>query len=251
MEMRLQVFMAHAGFASRRKSEAAIEAGQVRVNGQVVTELGTKIDPAKDRITIQGRRFYLEAPVYVLLHKPKGYVSSTNDPEGRPTVVSLVRTGARLYSVGRLDYNTEGLLILTNDGDLANALMHPRKEIEKTYEVKVRGHLQDQQLAAMAEGMELDDDNSLCAPAKVRRLGATDKNDWIEVTIHEGKNRQIHRMIESLGTHVLKLKRTRYAGLELGDLHAGRWRYLMGREVQMLFRKTGVKPKLAAGRSSP
>jgi 23S rRNA pseudouridine2605 synthase len=240
--MRLQRFLAQAGVASRRKSEELITAGEVRVNGRVVTELGTKVDPDRDRVSVGDRTLTAEAPVYILLHKPKGYVTTAKDPEGRPTVIELVRAGARVFAVGRLDYNTEGVLLLTNDGDLANGLMHPRGEVEKTYHVKLRGHADDKQLQQLAAGVTLDD-GAHTAPARVGRLGETDRNDWIELTVHEGMNRQVHRMVEAVGMSVLKLKRVRYAGLELGDVKLGRWRRLMGREVEMLYRKARLKLK--------
>jgi 23S rRNA pseudouridine2605 synthase len=243
MEIRLQRFMAQAGLASRRKSEELITAGRVKVNGRVVTELGTKVDPARDKVVVGGRALAVEEYVYVLLHKPKGYVTTRSDPEGRPTVMDLVGgIDERVYPVGRLDYNTEGALVLTNDGELANGLMHPRGEVEKTYRVKLQGLAPPEALRALERGVTLDD-GTRTAPARVAALGSTDKNSWIELTIHEGKNRQVHRMAEAVGFNVLKLQRVRYAGLDLGTLAPGRWRRLVAREVDALRRTAGLKKR--------
>ncbi len=250
MEMRLQRFLSQAGVASRRKAEELITAGRVQVNGRVVTELGTKIDSARDRVVVAGRTLSAEEHVYILLHKPKGYVTSRHDPDGRPTVMDLLGgIDERIYPVGRLDYNTEGLLVLTNDGELANGLMHPRGEVQKTYRVKLQGLVPSEQLAALERGVTLDD-GARTAPAKVVALTATDKNSWIELTIHEGKNRQVHRMADAIGFGVLKLQRVRYAGLELGDLQLGKWRRLLAREVDGLRRAAGL-PKKIEHRPSP
>jgi 23S rRNA pseudouridine2605 synthase len=245
MQVRLQRFLAQAGVASRRKAETLITDGRVRVNGRVVTELGTKVDPVRDEVVVGGRSLKAEEPVYLLLNKPKGYVTTVSDPEGRPTVMELVRKadGARVYPVGRLDFNTEGLLVLTNDGDLAHALMHPKREVRKTYEVKLQGLIAPDQLAAWQRGVVLDD-GERAAPAEARILGNTGKNSWVEVTIHEGRNRQIHRMAEAIGFAVLKLQRVRYAGLELTDLKPGACRRLTLREVDELRRAAGLaKPR--------
>ena len=243
MLMRLQRFMAQAGVASRRKAEELITAGRVRVNGKVVTELGTKVDPRKDQVTVGDKHLAVEQHVYLLLHKPRGYVTTLSDPEGRPTVMELLKNVAvRLYPVGRLDFNTEGVLLLTNDGDLAHALMHPSGEVEKTYEVKLRGVALPDVVESFRKGVTLDD-GSRTAPAKVSAMGPTEggSNSWLEVTIHEGKNRQIHRMAEALGHQVAKLQRVRYAGLELGALRPGSYRALAEREVDGLRRLVGMK----------
>ena len=245
MEMRLQRFLAQAGVASRRKSEELITAGRVRVNGKVVTELGTKVDPRKDQVVVGDRHLSAEQHVYLLLHKPKGYVTTLSDPEGRPTVMELVKNvGVRRYPGGRLDYNTEGVLLLTNDGDLAHALMHPSGEVEKTYHVKLRGMAGPDVLDAFKKGVTLDD-GTLTAPAKVTDLGKAGdgNNSWLEVTIHEGKNRQIHRMAESLGYQVAKLQRVRYAGIELGSLKLGSYRALVDRELESIRKVAKLKPK--------
>jgi len=241
--IRLQRFLAQAGVASRRKSEELITLGRVKVNGKVVTELGSKVDPARDKVSVGGRQLAAEEPVYVLFHKPKGYVTTLSDPEGRPTVMELLKTvKERLFPVGRLDFNTEGVLFLTNDGELAHGLMHPKGEVEKTYHVKLRGRVDDAALKSLARGVTLDD-GSKTAPAGVARIGETDKNTWIELTLHEGKNRQVHRMAEAVGHQVLKLERVRYAGLVLGSLKAGSYRRLVAREVDELYRVAGLRKR--------
>jgi pseudouridine synthase len=239
MLIRLQRFLAQAGVASRRKAEELIVAGRVRVNGQVVNELGSKVDPDQDKVMLGGKRLLAERAVYLLLNKPRGYVTTVRDPEGRPTVMSLLRhTGARVFPVGRLDFNTEGLLICTNDGDLAYALMHPKHEVRKTYEVKLQGLVGNDVLRKLADGVILDDGEKT-APAEVVKLGDTGKNSWLAITIHEGKNRQIHRMADALGYNVLKLTRVGYASLELGELKVGDARALTHVEVQALRRAAG------------
>ncbi|HZS37571.1 MAG TPA: pseudouridine synthase [Polyangia bacterium] len=250
MHVRLQRFMAQAGVASRRKSEELITSGRVRVNGQVVTELGTKVDPARDKVVVGGQPLSVEEHVYVLLNKPKGFVTTRSDPEGRPTVMELVKgVEARIYPVGRLDFNTEGVLILTNDGDLAHGLMNPSREVEKIYRVKLRGLIAPDQVAELRAGVTLDD-GARTAPAEVTLLGATEggHNSWLEIAIHEGKNRQIHRMAEALGFQVAKLERVRYAGLDASTVKPGRWRNLVEREVAALRKAAGLKPPRAAPR---
>jgi len=242
MQMRLQRFLAQAGVASRRKAEELITSGHVRVNGRVVTELGTKVDARKDEVAVDGRRVQAQEHVYVLVNKPRGCVTTLEDPEGRPTVMRLVRgIDARLYPVGRLDFNTEGAMLLTNDGDLAHALMHPSHGVEKTYHVKLRGLATPDVLEAFRSGVTLDD-GSRTAPARAVLLGASEggHNTWMEVTIHEGKNRQIHRMAEALGHQVAKLHRIRYAGLDVDDLRPGTWRLLHDDEVARLRKLAGL-----------
>jgi pseudouridine synthase len=246
--IRLQRFLSQAGVASRRQGEQLILDGRVRVNGRVVTELGTKVDPTHDRVSVGGRPLKAEEPVYLLLHKPRGYVTTRSDPEGRPTVMELVRSvSERVFPVGRLDFNTEGVLLFTNDGDLANGLMHPRGEVEKIYHVKLRGEVAEEAIRALARGVTLDD-GTRTAPARAARLGSTDRNTWVELELHEGKNRQVHRMAESLGLQVAKLKRVRYAGLELGTLRPGKYRRLTAREVETLRRRAGLPSKRSRAR---
>jgi pseudouridine synthase len=232
--IRLQRFLAQAGVASRRKAEQLITDGQVKVNGRVVTELGTKIDPVRDKVSVAGRPLAAEERVYLLLNKPRGYVTTLSDPERRPTVMELVKNvHQRVYPVGRLDFNTEGVLLLTNDGDLAHALMHPSRGVEKTYHVKLQGLIDAARLKELADGVVLDD-GERTAPAEATLLDTTGKNSWIELTIHEGRNRQIHRMAEAIGLPVLKLIRVRYAGIEAGSARPGRWRRLTDDEVATL-----------------
>jgi pseudouridine synthase len=239
MEIRLQRFLAQAGVASRRKAEELIVAGRVKVNGQVVTELGTKVDPDQDKVVLAGKRLLAERPVHLMLNKPRGYVTTLSDPEGRPTVMTFLRrAGARVFPVGRLDFNTEGLLICTNDGDLAHALMHPKHEVRKTYHVKLQGMLGPETVQAWQRGVTLDDGDRT-APAEVKILGNTGKNSWLEVSIHEGKNRQIHRTAEALGFRLLKLTRVGYGGLVLDDLKVGHTRPLTREELERLRRAAG------------
>ncbi|MDB4964425.1 MAG: Ribosomal large subunit pseudouridine synthase [Myxococcales bacterium] len=239
MQIRLQRFLAQAGVASRRKAEELIVAGKVKVNGNIITELGTKVDPDADKIVLGGKRLLVERPVYLMLNKPRGYVTTMSDPEGRPTVLELLkRAGARVFPVGRLDFNTEGLLICTNDGDLAHALMHPKHEVRKTYHVKLQGQLGPKTVSSWMKGVTLDDGDKT-APAEVEILGDTGKNTWLEVTIHEGKNRQIHRTAEALGFNVLKLTRVSYGGLHLEELRVGTTRHLLPDEIDKLRRAVG------------
>lgn len=243
MQIRLQRFLAQAGVASRRKAEEMIVAGKVKVNGQIVTELGTKVDPDNDKVIFGGKRLLAERPVYLMLNKPRGYVTTMSDPEGRPTVMTfLKRAGVRVYPVGRLDFNTEGLLICTNDGDLAHALMHPKHEVRKTYHVKLQGIAGTETALSWQRGVTLDDGEKT-AEAEVIIMGNTGKNTWLEVSIHEGKNRQIHRTAEALGYNVLKLTRVGYAGLSLDELKVGTTRQLQHEEVEKLKKAVGGAKK--------
>ncbi len=233
-EVRLQKIIAEAGVASRREAERLIEAGEVAVNGRVVRELGTKADPERDHIKVRGRLLPKPAPrLYVALHKPAGYVTTMRDPEGRPTVADLVRgVKARVYPVGRLDWDAEGLLLMTNDGELAAALAHPRSEVPKTYEVKVKGVPDRAALARLAAGPRLDDGPT--RPAVVRYLGPAERNAWLEITIHEGRNRQVRRMCDAVGHPALRIRRIRFGGITLGDLPRGAYRSLGPEEVRRL-----------------
>jgi 23S rRNA pseudouridine2605 synthase len=231
---RLQKIISAAGITSRRASEALITNGQVTVNGIVVTELGSKADPTRDTIAVDGKPLKINAQrLYILLNKPPGYITALKDSQNRPLVTDLLKDmPERVYPVGRLDYNTEGLLLLTNDGEWANRLMHPRHEIEKEYHVRVRGKVIDQQLKRMAEGVELED--GMTAPAVVNLVKSGEQNDWISVAIHEGRNRQVRRMCETVSLSVVRLKRIRYGSLMLGTLRAGQFRYLTEAEVKQL-----------------
>lgn len=231
---RLQKIIAAAGIASRRKSEELITGGLVSVNGQVVTELGTKADPEKDHIRVNGKLLHgAERHTYLLMNKPKGYVTTLNDPEKRPTVMDLLRgVKARVYPVGRLDYASEGLLLLTNDGDFANFLMKAASHVPKTYMVKIAGKPSSEELQRLRDGLMIATDRGKrvrTAPAQIKAIRESD-NPWYEVTLIEGKNRQIRRMFEEIGHHVEKIKRVRYGPLEL-DVHPGKFRQLTLKEV--------------------
>jgi 23S rRNA pseudouridine2605 synthase len=234
---RLQKIIAAAGIASRRKAEELITSGRVAVNGQTVTELGTKADPERDHIRVDGKLLHRpERLVYLLLNKPKGYVTTVSDPEGRPTVMSLLAgVKARLYPVGRLDYASEGLLLLTNDGELAQRLMKTASHVPKTYLVKVSGRPSDEAITRLRDGVSIpvgDGRRARTAPAKIRLIKDAE-NPWYEITLIEGRNRQIRRMFEQVGHHVEKIKRVRYGTLEL-DVPPGRYRHLKPPEVAKL-----------------
>ncbi|MBE9532437.1 MAG: rRNA pseudouridine synthase, partial [Proteobacteria bacterium] len=216
---RLQKIIATAGVSSRRKAEEMIQEGRVTVAGKRVTQLGTKADPLKDRIEVDGKPINpLGEKTYVLLYKPRGTISSASDPEGRPVVTDLIKKAikARLYPVGRLDYDTEGVLLLTNDGELTTKLIHPKYAIEKKYLVKVRGVPAEKTLAKLRAGVRLED--GLTAPARVRFVRSTKENSWIEIVVTEGRNHLIKRMCLAVRHPVSKLKRLEFAGLNLRGL---------------------------------
>ena len=237
MEERLQKIISRAGIASRRKAEEMIAAGRVTVDGTVVREPGTKADAASVRIAVDGKLLPREEQrVYFLLNKPKGYVSTAADERGRRTVLDLIPVKkTRIYPIGRLDQNTEGLLLLTNDGTLTQALLHPRFLVHKTYRAKVAGDLTPEALKKLRGGIELADGRT--APAEVRVYGTTDKGlNEVEVTLHEGRNRQVRRMFEAVGCDVRSLKRTRFAQLTLDGVKRGAYRPLTKAEVRELYR---------------
>ena len=234
MAERLHVVLARAGVASRRQAEKWIREGRVTVNGEVVLTPGTQVVWGQDAIRVNRRLIHRLAPqVTIVLNKPKQVLTTSHDPRGRPTTAELVRNiKRRLFPVGRLDYHTEGLLILTNDGDLAHRLQHPRYGIPKTYQTKVKGLPGEQILRRLRSGVVLD--GRPTAPARVRKIGATGRNSWLEITIKEGRNRQIRRMCKAVGHPVMKLKRIRYGPIRLGDLKPGTYRQLTLREVEKL-----------------
>jgi 23S rRNA pseudouridine2605 synthase len=224
--VRLNAYLARAGVASRRKADELIKSGRVRVNGEP-GQLNTFVG-SHDRVEVDGREVAPQRLAYVLLHKPAGVVTTASDPQGRRTVVDLVAHEVRVVPVGRLDVGTTGALLLTNDGDLAHRLAHPRYEVEKVYEAAVEGEPSAAVLRRLAEGVELED--GVTAPAKVRRVGPS----LIELAIHEGRNRQVRRMLEAVGHPVRRLHRSRYAGLTVEDLAPGEWRELAESEVESL-----------------
>jgi len=233
MAERLQKLIAQAGLASRREAEKWIEEGRVHLNGQP-TKLGDRADLTIDRIEIDGKTLTAaQEKVTVLLNKPRGYVSTLKDPEGRRLVTDLIADiPQRLFPVGRLDYNTEGLLLLTNDGELAQQVSHPRHQVEKTYLVKVRGSLSAKTAKALEQGLTLEDGKT--APAKVENIRTTGSSCWFELTIHEGRNRQVRRMCEALGLTVVRLKRIRLGFLDLKDVATGHYRRLTVSEIGKL-----------------
>jgi 23S rRNA pseudouridine2605 synthase len=250
---RLQKILAAAGVCSRRKAEELILAGRVQVNGKVVTELGTKADAARDHIRVDGKLLHgAERLRYSMVNKPKGYVTTVSDPEGRPTVMQLIRGGERMFPVGRLDYASEGLLLMTNDGALANGLTRAAAKVEKTYLVKVSGKPMESGLEQIRKGMMIErgkpgsgEGRVMTAPAKVR-LFRDAENPWYELVLVEGRNREIRKMFEEIGHHVEKIRRVGYGPLVL-DVEPGEVRELTEQEVQKLQR--AVKPvKLKAAK---
>lgn len=241
MEQRLQKLIAAAGIASRRHAEELIVDGRVTVNGKVITELGSKADPERDHIKVNGKLInpQLESreKIYVLLNKPRGYLTSVSDPDKRPLVVELVPASlGRVHPVGRLDFNTEGLLLLTNDGEFTNFVTAARNRIDKVYEVKVKGVPTEAAVARLRRGITLDD-GTKTAPAEIQLLGETDSNAWFEVLLHQGRNQQIRKMFDAVGNSVLKLRRVRIGSLRDDKLKPGSWRLLRPEEVQRLLKK--------------
>ncbi|HYA48824.1 MAG TPA: pseudouridine synthase [Burkholderiales bacterium] len=240
MLVRLNKFLAHAGVCSRREADRWILEGRVRVNGRVVDELGLKVDPGRDRVEAGGRtvRTGEERPIWILLYKPAGRVVTVKDPFGRPTVMELLpKLGARVYPVGRLDAESEGVLLLTNDGETAFRLTHPRHEVGKHYEVRVEGEPSEEDLEKLRTGLFLEGRKT--APAEVRVLRRTSHRTLLRLRIHEGRKREIRKMFEALGYRVTALLRVEFAGLTLAGLRPGQWRYLKKAEVENLIKLTG------------
>lgn len=238
-EQRLQKLLAERGVASRRAAEAMIAAGRVAVNGVIIREMGQKVDADQDQIAVDGQPLpALPHPRYILLHKPVGYLCSAQDERGKKSVLSLVEgVNERLYPVGRLDYDSSGLLLLTNDGALTEALLHPSRQVEKTYAATVAGPVSAADLDKLRQGLILED--GACAPAHVVLKRRSQGSSLLEITIHEGRKRQVRRMCEAVGHPVTRLQRLRVGGLTLGGLKPGQWRELDPREVQNL--KLGAK----------
>lgn len=234
---RLQKVMAAAGIASRRASEELIAEGRVTVNGEVA-ELGRKVDPAEDVVLVDGERINIDPDrVYLVLNKPRGVVTTADDPEGRPAVVDLVNLPQRLFPVGRLDMDTEGLLLLTNDGELAHALMHPSFEVERIYVALVPAPVRKRTLAELREGIELED--GVARPRRIRVLEEERSKALLEIVMTEGRKREVRRMLGAAGLKVERLARVAYGGVELGDLRQGKWRFLTPAEIARLHAVTG------------
>lgn len=235
--MRLNKFLSNSGVASRRKSDELISQGKVFVNGKVVSELGLQINEKKDKVTVEGKQIKLPSSfVYIKLNKPKGYACTAHDEKGRKTIYELIDTDERLFSIGRLDYDTEGLILLTNDGDFANKVAHPKYAIEKEYRVTVEGQIKESELAVLRKGVVVDGERM--PSAKVEFLSADDKFTKLSVVIDEGQNRQIRRMFEAIGKSIRLLKRVRIGQVRLGGLKRGDYRDLTEDELNSL---VGIK----------
>lgn len=238
MEERLQKYLAECGIASRRKCEEYIIQGKVQVNGKTITELGVKVNPEKDKITFEGKNVKQEErKVYILLNKPIGYVTTSDEQFGRDKVLDLVKVRERVVPVGRLDMYTSGALILTNDGDFVYKVTHPKQEITKTYTVTVKGIIKNEEVEQLRKGVKIDDYTT--RPAKVKILKTDEEKDIsrLEITIHEGKNRQVRRMCESVGRRVIALHRSKIGNIGVKDIELGKWRYLKDFEVKTLIGK--------------
>jgi len=245
--VRLQKVIADSGLASRRKAEEMIAQGRVTVNGAVVCELGTKVDPEKDHVKVDGRHLKPTPPqTFVMLNKPKNVVSTMSDPGGRGTIADLLPgVHVRVFPVGRLDFDSEGLMLLTNDGELAQLLLHPRHHVPKTYLVKVKGMLAPEHIDALETGIMLDDGRT--GPAVVKKVGKATENSWLEVTIFEGRKHQVKRMLDAVNHPVLKLKRIKFGPLTLGELSTGQYRYLTDREANAVRELARERKDVQAG----
>lgn len=231
--MRLNKYLADCGVDSRRNCDGIIAEGRVKVNGKTVRELGTVVDEERDSVTLDGRRIRPKRNIYLMLHKPKGYVTTVKDELGRKTVMELLKdVKARIYPVGRLDYDTEGLLLLTNDGDLSFRLTHPSNEVPKTYVVRISGKISKESISSLQNGVEIDGRKT--APAKVDLLDQDEHHSRLELTIREGRNRQIKKMFEAVGHEVEFLRRSAIGDLRLGGLTRGTYRYLTEKEINYL-----------------
>lgn len=239
-KIRLQKFIADAGISSRRKAESMIEAGEVKVNG-IKAKIGDSVDPKHDTVTIKGKKIVRETNLrYILLYKPRGFVTTMDDEHGRRCVTELISDiPERVYPVGRLDRNSEGALLMTNDGEFANAMMHPSRHISKTYRVTVRPPITQNMIDTLASGVELD--GRLTAPADVKIILKEDRRVVLEIVLYEGRNREIRRMCESLGIEVARLKRIAVGSVKLGMLSQGKWRDLTPQELEKLFNQAGIK----------
>lgn len=234
---RLQKVIANSGYCSRRKAEELIRQGNIKVNGEVITELGTCVEK-NDAITIFDKPLTSQQKEYILLNKPRGVITSTSDEKDRKTVLDLIDTDKRLYPVGRLDYDTTGALLLTNDGELANLLMHPKNKIDKVYIAKVSGFVSKIDLDKLACGVYIDNFKTSKAKVKLKKFDKKSNTSLVEITIHEGKNHQVKKMFEAIGYKVLKLKREKISFLDVQNLKSGEYRYLNLKEVKKLYAAT-------------
>ena len=231
---RLQKVIAQAGIASRRKAEELIKDGKVKVNGEVIKELGTKVSES-DKVEVNNKPIEKKTKEYYLLNKPRGVITTTNDEHGRKTVTDLIETSARIYPVGRLDYDTTGAILLTNDGEFANILMHPSNKIDKVYLAKLEGIIKGEQINALKNGVMLDDVLVKASRVKLKKVNQENSTSMVEITIHEGKNHQVKRMFESVGFHVEKLTRERIGIFDIKNLKSGQYRKLTPKEVQIVY----------------
>ena len=232
-EVRLQKYLADCGIASRRKCEQYIQQGKVQVNGKVVTELGTKINPKKDKVKFENREITENRKmVYILLNKPIGYVTTADDQFNRDTVLDLVKVKERIVPVGRLDMYTSGALILTNDGDFVYKVTHPKHEIDKTYTVTLKGIIQNDEVEKLRKSVQIEDYTTKPAKVKILKIVQEKNISRLEIIIHEGKNRQVRKMCEAIGKKVLALHRSKIGKIGVKDLKLGEWRYLTEKEIQ-------------------
>lgn len=236
-EIRLQKYIADCGITSRRKAEELIKQGKIKVNGQIVYELGTKINPQKDMVLYQDKKIQeKQKNVYILLNKPIGYVTTVKDQFKRPSVLDLVKVKQRVVPVGRLDMYTSGALILTNDGDFVYQVTHPKHEIDKTYTVTIKGIVTEQDVELLKNGVKIEDYTTKPAKVKILKTDLEKNSSRLEITIHEGKNRQIRKMCEAVGYPVLALHRSKISGIGVKDLPLGKWRFLSKQEVERILR---------------
>lgn len=231
---RLSKVMSNYGYCSRRKAEQLIANGKVKVNGKVVKELWTRVEES-DLIEVEGRPLEKSEKIYIMLNKPRGVITSTKDDKNRKTVIDLIPIEKRIYPVGRLDYNTTGLLLLTNDGELANLIMHPKNKIEKVYIAKIKGILTKESIKKLEKGIVIEGVKTSRAKVKVRKVNKKKNNSIVELTIYEGRNHQVKKMFKAVGHEVLKLKRERISFLELGNLKSGEFRFLTPKEVKKIY----------------
>lgn len=241
-KVRLQKFLAESGVASRRKSEELIESGKVKVNGHIAS-IGDKVNPKKDTVTVNGKKIIKQKEnTYIVLHKPRGFITTMSDEMDRKCVAELIKdVKVRVFPVGRLDRDSEGMLIFTNDGEFANALTHPTKHVPKTYRVTVRPSISEEQLTALTEGIIIDDRKT--APAEVHVVTKEENRVVLEIILYEGRNRQIRKMCEEVGLEVARLKRTAIGSIKLGMLKQGAWRNLTDDEVRKLMIAAGMERK--------